>query len=278
MNLISFLVERFVEHLGDLGLTLGLALLLGVFEHFFPAEPHHTLRGRMRNLKFTALYQLGGGIVVSLLAYLVVPYLLLQNDPVTQRNALERLTLILVYLFLGDLAFYWYHRGQHTFRVFWAIHELHHSDDKLNATSSLRTYVLERPLQFILISVPITALIANVPGLETIRLTSEDAGRLYLVSLTWVVFAHANLRLQLGWWSWMATGPQLHRIHHSVEERHRRRNFAQFFPIIDVIFGTYCAPERDEFPSTGTPGASANIPFGRACIRPFRMWLTGEPR
>ena len=278
MDLLDFVAGRLTQHSLDLLVMVGVMASFWIFEHLLPAELGQTTWGRVRNLRFVSLYHLGGGVLVSLLAYLVLPHVLLAETRVFDRSPLEQAGVILLYIFLGDLVFYWYHRAQHSMAGLWPIHELHHSDDELNATSSLRTYLLERPLQFILISVPITALIGNVPGLDAIRLTSEDTGRLYLVWLTWVVFAHANLRLQFGRWSWLATGPQVHRIHHSVEERHQRRNFAQFFPIIDVIFGTYCAPERDEFPRTGTPGASANIPFGRACIRPFRLWLTGEPR
>jgi sterol desaturase/sphingolipid hydroxylase (fatty acid hydroxylase superfamily) len=74
---------------------------------------------------------------------------------------------------------------------------------------------------------------------------------MYLVSLAWLFFAHANLRLELGRWSWMGTAPQLHRLHHSADPAHTGTNFAQFFPLLDVAFGTYRAPAAGEFPQTG---------------------------
>ena len=177
--------------------------------------------------------------------------------------------MILLYAFIGDLIFYWYHRTQHSVPALWTIHELHHSDDELNATSSLRRYLLERPLQFVLISLPTAILFSQVPILHWLRLTAEEGGQLFLVTLVWLFFAHANLRLALGRWSWIATGPQLHRIHHSVQPEHQGKNFAQFFPIIDVMFGTYRAPKRDEFPRTGTIGLAGDVSVGRALRRPL---------
>ncbi|MBK8742853.1 MAG: hypothetical protein IPM02_26780 [Betaproteobacteria bacterium] len=38
------------------------------------------------------------------------------------------------------------------------------------------------------------------------------------------------------------TSPAAHRIHHSIEQPHRDRNFAALFPVWDVLFGTYVRP------------------------------------
>jgi sterol desaturase/sphingolipid hydroxylase (fatty acid hydroxylase superfamily) len=65
-------------------------------------------------------------------------------------------------------------------------------------------------------------------------------------------FEHMNARISLGRWSWVLVTPQMHRLHHSFAPEHIDRNFAQHFPIWDVLFGTYVAPRADEFPPTGT--------------------------
>ena len=43
----------------------------------------------------------------------------------------------------------------------------------------------------------------------------------------------------------------MHRLHHSTDPAHHDRNFADALPIFDIVFGTYQAPKKDEFPETG---------------------------
>ena len=60
-----------------------------------------------------------------------------------------------------------------------------------------------------------------------------------------VEFFHSlELRIQLGRWSWVAGAPQVHRIHHSRLPQHADKNFAAYFPIWDVLFGTYWHPRE----------------------------------
>jgi len=269
---MSFVLVRLADRLGDFAIMIALVAVLAVFERFLPAEPGQSIAGRLRNISFMAVSQFAGGILVSLIAYLVLPYLLLDGSGYEHRALLASAAIILLHLLLGDFVFYWYHRAQHSSSVLWPIHELHHSEAELNATSSLRTYLLERPIQFVVISIPLALLFAHVPWLDRVRLTSEDAGRMYLVSLAWLFFAHANVRLQLGRLSSIAMGPQLHRIHHSIESRHHGRNFAQFFPLLDVAFGTYWQPEAGEFPKTGTLSMPSRVALTHALWRPFRYW------
>jgi hypothetical protein len=47
------------------------------------------------------------------------------------------------------------------------------------------------------------------------------------------------------------TGPQIHRIHHSIHPHHFDTNFAGAFPLWDLLFGTFHRPARGEFPPTG---------------------------
>jgi hypothetical protein len=87
------------------------------------------------------------------------------------------------------------------------------------------------------------------------------------------VFIHANLRLSLGPVSPVVAGPQLHRIHHSLEPRHRDRNYAAFFPLWDVLFGSYYAPKRDEYPRTGLATGERVTSIGQALWLPFATWF-----
>ena len=260
VGLGSFVLWRLHDHASGLVVMLGLIFALGVLEWLVPAEPEQTWQGRIRNIGLMTVFQLAGGVLVSLIAYQTLPYLLLPADPVPGRSSARLAAVIVLYMFISDSVFYWYHRAQHSAPWLWAIHELHHSDRELNATSSLRTYLFERPLQFMAINLPVTVLVARVPVLRNLSLSAQESEWMYLISLAWLFFAHANLRLELGRWSWMATAPQVHRLHHSADPAHAGTNFAQFFPLLDVAFGTYRAPRPGEFPRTGT--ASVRLTLG----------------
>src|SRR5258706_15193675 len=76
-------------------------------------------------------------------------------------------------------------------------------------------------------------------------------GWLWSGLLLWGYFIHLNLRLPLGPLTPVLGGPHLHRIHHSRLPEHQDKNFAAFFPIFDLLFGTYYPPSRAEYPATG---------------------------
>ncbi|KAA0206847.1 sterol desaturase family protein [Candidatus Uhrbacteria bacterium] len=240
-------------------IILGLYAILGVFEYFFPAERGQTARGRLRNLIFTGMFLLMGGIVVGWL-FSVVP---IPTRLVPKYSLTFSILIVLFYLFLGDLIFYWYHRAQHAWRWLWPIHELHHADRELNATTSMRTYWLERPIQTALIVTPVEYFL----GLD-----ATAAAIVPFAALGWLFFSHANWRLELGRFTPVIVGPQLHRVHHSILPHHQHKNFAQFFPVLDIIFGTYYRPANSEFPPTGTQELASDAPILETLARPVKLW------
>lgn len=148
---------------------------------------------------------------------------------------------LLIYLFLYDLKQYCVHVLSHRSAFFWSMHSLHHSARVVTVTSSTRHYWLEdlTGVAFIvpfglLLRVPVEILVVAAP----------------LRSLA-VALAHTNIRASFGFLSLVITGPQYHRIHHSRQPEHVDKNFAELFPIWDVVFGTVWRPRPDEFPATG---------------------------
>lgn len=237
-----------------------LLLILGVFERFFPAERGQSRRGRLRNVAFIAIFLFVGSLFVALI-YATIP---VEPRLLPDRGLGVSLLLVFAYIFLGDFIFYWYHRAQHAWGWFWPIHELHHSDAELNASTSMRTYWLERPLQTLAIAIPVDRLVGGDPTAILV---------LPFLLTGWLFFTHANIRLHLGRLTPVITGPQLHRIHHSILPEHRDKNFAQFFPILDIVFGTYYRPAGDEYPPTGTPDLASDASVGETLTRPVKHWM-----
>jgi sterol desaturase/sphingolipid hydroxylase (fatty acid hydroxylase superfamily) len=147
-------------------------------------------------------------------------------------------------VFIADGTFYVYHRLQHRNPLLWRIHKLHHTEPALNITTSRRTHCLERPLQFVVLVLPALWILGyNPDGLEY----AMYAGLFFLF------YSHLDIKLPLGPLTPVIVGPQLHRLHHSVEDVHHGINYAQIFPLFDILGGTYRRSGSREYPATGLP-------------------------
>lgn len=178
---------------------------------------------------------------------------------------------LLAWLFLYDLLYYALHRLQHS-RWLWPMHALHHADPGLNATTTIREHWLDDAMRLVLIYVPL-GFVAFGDRAEA--WSPLELGLLGLVAY-YPIFLHSNLPIGLGPLNWLIATPQTHRIHHSIEAQHRDRNFATFFPVIDLLFGTYCHPRRGEYPETGVAElAGQRMGLASFNLYPFRTWLRG---
>lgn len=225
--------------IGDsLLLLASLFAVFGAFEYLFPAELGQPFVNRLKNFGFAAL------LFASSLTLVVWMnrYLYPQSLFIVPSTWHVSTVAIIAVIFLNDLLFYLYHRAQHAFSPLWRIHRLHHDEVALNVSTSMRTNFIEAPLQNLVITLPIAYLL----GLD-----ASSAMVVSLVTTFWLFFSHANLRLHLGPLAKIFVGPQAHRIHHSRLSEHQDKNFAQYFSFIDVAFGTYHYPQKEEYPATG---------------------------
>lgn len=212
---------------------------------------------------------------IILINVLLIPPLMAFMQPIVQANGLHipiafpddlgwQVVQALAFFAVYDFFYYWFHRAQHVIGAAWPLHKLHHSERSLNITTTLRHHWLEDPLRVWLILLPMGLLFDQKP-----------------VTVTWIAtammlagyFVHANVRLPLGPLTPVFAGPQWHRLHHSIEPQHVDRNFAAFFPIYDILFGTYVKPGPGEYPATGLhSGEDLNGPL-RATLSPFQDWI-----
>ena len=156
-------------------------------------------------------------------------------------SAAELAMRFVLFLLAADLIKYWMHRAMHAAPLLWRFHRAHHSDRHFNSSTNLREQwagAIYGDVVFALIAAPLFgALTTPIP--------------LTAAYVAYGFFAHSNLRLPLGRVTPMLVGPHYHRIHHSRLPEHANVNFASFFPLFDILFGTYYGPSRDEFPPTG---------------------------
>jgi sterol desaturase/sphingolipid hydroxylase (fatty acid hydroxylase superfamily) len=167
----------------------------------------------------------------------------------------------LVFLLAFDFLYYWLHRWQHRSSLLWRQHLLHHTERSLNVSTTQRHHWLEAPLRLFVIGIPLATMIA---------VNRSGAPLLGFALGAWGFFIHANMRLSLGPLSGWLAGPQVHRIHHSIEPAHQDRNFAAYFPLWDRLFGTYWAPASGEYPEVGVADVPCVARVRDAFWFPFR--------
>jgi sterol desaturase/sphingolipid hydroxylase (fatty acid hydroxylase superfamily) len=177
-------------------------------------------------------------------------------------GAFEVFALTCFALATHDFFYYWLHRLQHSSKWLWAQHELHHSDEHMNITTSWRQHWLETVLEPLFILPPVLLLFNPIIGTVV---------WVILLSKLMVFFVHLNSPIRLGWFNRVLSSPQSHRIHHSNLPEHMDKNFATMLPLWDIIFGTYYHPKENDWPSTGVTGVTVTS-LWQAIVMPFVSW------
>jgi sterol desaturase/sphingolipid hydroxylase (fatty acid hydroxylase superfamily) len=243
----------------ELSWIIGLAILFFSLEVVFPASDRPTFASFLFNVaSATTLFA-----VLALLPYLSNPLSgwLASNGLLgipfgswQPKGTVELIAATLLYVFVWDFFQYWVHRAEHTFEPLWKIHLFHHEDDRMNSTTSQRNSLLSVMANFFFAGLP-TLIICGANMLPMVGA--------YLFFKISGFFNHANIRINLGPLTPVISGPQWHRLHHGREKQYYNANFAAFFPVLDIVFGTYRRPLPGEFPDTGLTG----YPHPRLTIR-----------
>lgn len=259
------------------GLAVGFSTALTfvaaflVLERFAPVESDQSPRRVLFNVQSGLLTEVMT-IAVAPLAALLPGYILSKTGTGwidlglgNPQTLTQRVLAVICYLFVYDVSQYWWHRLQHAHWFFWASHRLHHSDEAFNASTALRRHWIESFTSPFIASIPPAVLFAPF---------GRDGLAIYIFLTAIGYWNHANLRVSLGPWF---VSPMYHRLHHSALPEHDGKNLAGVFPILDVMFGTYCKPSRDAHP-TGLYNGERDIGVVRSHLAVFRLWRDGWRR
>ncbi len=140
--------------------------------------------------------------------------------------------IILVSILTLDLVIYLQHVMFHAVPALWRLHRVHHADPDFDVTTGLRFHPLE-----ILLSLGIKAAAIIVLGAPIVAVIVFEI----LLNAT-AMFNHGNVRLpkrldQL--LRLLVVTPDMHRVHHSVEDDEANSNFGFNLPWWDRLLGTY---------------------------------------
>jgi sterol desaturase/sphingolipid hydroxylase (fatty acid hydroxylase superfamily) len=131
-----------------------------------------------------------------------------------------------------DLLIYLQHRVFHAVPLFWRLHQVHHTDQDMDATTGVRFHPLEMLLSFGLKALAVAALGAPVGAVLAFEVWLNATS----------LFNHANWRMPLlvdAVLRWVVVTPDMHRVHHSVRRAEQDANFGFNLPWWDRLCGTY---------------------------------------
>jgi sterol desaturase/sphingolipid hydroxylase (fatty acid hydroxylase superfamily) len=157
------------------------------------------------------------------------------------------------------------HRTMHMWPPMWRFHEIHHSDDFVDVTTTYRTHPVETGWRFLFAIVPIWLIGIPAQAVLIQRLLQATNG----------ILGHANIRL----WrpldralSLVFVTPNVHKVHHSRLISETNSNYANLTTLYDRLLGTYTPADRARTVVYGLDDADpATIAsFSGLLAQPFR--------
>jgi len=136
-----------------------------------------------------------------------------------------------------DFIIYLQHVLVHAIPALWRLHRVHHADMDIDVTTGARFHPIEIILSMI---IKFAAIVALGPPLIAVIIFE------ILLNAT-AMFNHGNIRLPVKIDKILrlfVVTPDMHRVHHSVEEDETNCNFGFSLPWWDRLFGTYRSQPR----------------------------------
>lgn len=172
-----------------------------------------------------------------------------------------------------DFVIWLQHVMVHAIPALWRLHRVHHADLDYDLTTGARFHPLEIILSMLIKFATIMVLGPPLVAVIVFEVVLNGMS----------MFNHANVRLPASVdrvLRWLVVTPDMHRVHHSVEDDETNSNFGFNLSLWDRLFGTY----RDQ-PRGGHEGMTIGIHGFRSprvvswldglLFLPFRGKITG---
>ncbi len=131
-----------------------------------------------------------------------------------------------------DFVIYLQHVMVHAVPALWRLHRVHHADLDFDVTTGLRFHPIEIILSMLIKFAAIAVLGAPVVAVVIFEVLLNATS----------MFNHGNVRIPKGvdrMLRWFVVTPDMHRVHHSVEDDETNSNFGFNLPWWDRLLGTY---------------------------------------
>lgn len=144
---------------------------------------------------------------------------------------------VILSVVIMDMVIYLQHVMVHAVPVLWRLHRVHHADLDYDVTTGSRFHPIEIILSMLIKFATIILLGAPVLAVVLFEIILNAAA----------MFNHSNLRLPASLdrvLRWLIVTPDMHRVHHSIEDDEANSNFGFNLSLWDRLFGTYKAQPR----------------------------------
>jgi sterol desaturase/sphingolipid hydroxylase (fatty acid hydroxylase superfamily) len=216
------------------GAFLAAVIILMTLEIFFPRRR----LAHPRKIRWSG--NIGIIIVGTLLMRLspVIPVTAAVFAPVGLLSFVPPVLDVIIAILLLDLLIYFQHRLAHSWRPFWQLHKMHHTDLDIDFTTAVRFHPLEMVISLF---IKVIAILILAPPVIAVIIFEVMLNVLPM-------FNHSNLRLPF----WLDKAlrrllvtPDMHRVHHSIYRHENNSNFGFNLSVWDRIFGTYVSQPKD---------------------------------
>lgn len=214
---------------------VGVQVILGVIEHYFPARPTWTTRAKekVRNVLFV--------FVLSIIAVIIGEFYrdVLSHPLANFRQSLgldiwphdwPLLAQLFLVFFTSEFIWYWMHRAEHRWKIVWRLsgHGAHHAFKKLGALN----FGLNHPAEYFLILLP-SLLVELIFGVGA----AAAGAAIFTVTQTSIV--HANIAMNSRGIGWLFTTNKHHICHHSSVLEESNMNYGCSAIVWDRVFMTF---------------------------------------
>jgi len=232
MNISHFIVEN--EAQVRIGFFLGVLIIMGLWE----------LKKPRREATVSKLSRWINNLGLIFFNSFVLKILLPITSTATAALALENnwglfniyevspFISVVLFVIIMDLIIYLQHVMVHAVPLLWRLHRVHHADLDYDVTTGARFHTLEIILSMF---IKLTAIVLLGPSIFAVILFE-------IILNVSAMFNHGNVGLPKTLdkvLRYIIVTPDMHRVHHSIEEDETNSNFGFNLTWWDKIFGTY---------------------------------------
>jgi sterol desaturase/sphingolipid hydroxylase (fatty acid hydroxylase superfamily) len=154
------------------------------------------------------------------------------------------------------------HLLYHKVRLFWCLHEVHHSATEMNITTGLRTSVFD------VVSLDLFYLLIPLLGVHPLVYFI-----LYTMNKFWGTFLHISDKIagRIRLLEYLVVTPSAHQVHHARNVPYLDKNYGEVVPWFDMLFGTFI--RETEKPVYGTLKVQQPIGFWESQLHEMKsLW------
>lgn len=257
-----------MEAIVRLSVAAGIFSVMIFWEYLSPRRQQTTSRKQRWpiNLGLAGFNMLLMKVTVGGAAYFAAMDAMNQSWGIVNQLDITGWLSVVLSVLLLDLAIYCQHVISHKWKPLWRLHQVHHTDIEIDATTALRFHPLE-----IFVSMGYKVACIYLIGADPLAVILFE-----IILNATATFNHSNINLPLKVdkiLRWVIITPDVHRIHHSTVQTETDSNYGFSISLWDRLFKTYVAePEKTQLTlDIGLPKTRKQSELGivKLLISPF---------